>query len=302
MKKRKSYIALLLSIVAPGLGHIYCGKPLKGFILLGFAYIYFPVVLLMEMAGEKGPCYFITLMAAILFASLVMIYAIGDAFFLSRRQKENINPGQFNQPWVSALIIVACLAATWLFPINIRNNHVQAFRIPASSMIPNLLIGDYLFVDKALYKKRSPRRGEIVVFIYPEDRQKYFIKRVIGLPGDRIEIRGPAVILNGVPLVLGPETQSEFKGNKGIINGAVASETVDDITYSILLAKSERSDQRLGPVTVPEGHCFVMGDNRFNSHDSRHFGPVPLEDVVGRADFIYIPERSWSRFGRIQHE
>lgn len=300
MKKRKSYIALLLSIVAPGLGHIYCGKPVKGLILLGFVYIYFPFVLLMGMAGEKGPCYFIALMAAILFSSLVMIYAIGDAFFLARREKENVNPGRLNQPWVYALVIAASLAATWLFPMNIRNDHVQAFRIPAGSMIPNLLIGDYLFADKALYKKRSPRRGEIVIFIYPKDRQKYFIKRVIGLPGDRIEIRGQEVILNGLPLALGPKTQAEFKGNKGIIKGAVASETLGDITYPILLVGSKRSDQRDGPFTVPNGHCFVMGDNRFSSHDSRHFGPVPMEDVIGRADFIYFPERSWSRFGKIK--
>ncbi len=302
MKKRKSFITPLLSIVAPGLGHIHCGKPVKGLILFGFVHIYFPIVLLMGMTGEKGPCYYITLMAAFLFSSLVMVYAIGDAFFLAKRKKENVNPGRLNQPWVYALIIAVSLAATWLFPMNIRNSHVQAFRIPAGSMLPNLLIGDYLFADKALYKKRSPRRGEIVVFIYPEDRHKYFIKRVIGLPGDRIEIRGQEVILNGIPLALGPKTQAEFKGNKGIINGAVASETLGDMTYPILLVESKRSDRRDGSFTVPDGCCFVMGDNRFNSHDSRYFGPVPLKDVIGRADFIYFPERSWTRFGKIKPE
>jgi len=299
MKKRKSYVALLLSILAPGLGHIYCGKPVKGLLLLGFVYSYFPLVLLMGLAGEKSSCYYITLMAAILFSSLVMVYAIGDAFFLARRKMETNNPGRRNQPWVYALVIAAGLAATWFFPMKIRNEHVQAFRIPASSMIPNLLIGDYLFADKALYKKRSPQHGEIVIFIYPKDRQKYFIKRVIGLPGDRIEIRGPEVILNGLPLPLGPQTQAEFQGNKGTIKGAVTSETLGEITYPILLVESKRSDQHGGPFTVPEGHCFVMGDNRLGSHDSRQFGPVPLEDVIGRADFIYFPERSWSRFGKI---
>ncbi|WP_419662388.1 LepB: predicted signal peptidase I [Desulfosarcina variabilis str. Montpellier] len=299
MKKRKTYIAPLLSIAAPGLGHIYCGKPVKGLILFGLVHIYFPIVLLMGMTGEKGLCYYITLMAAVLFTSLVMVYAIGDAFLLARRKKENVIPGRLNQPWVYALVIAAGVAATWLFPMNIRNNHVQAFRIPASSMIPNLLIGDYLFADKSLYKKRSPRRGEIVVFIYPKDRHKYFIKRVIGLPGDRIEIRGQEVILNGIPLALGPETQAEFKGNQGIIKGTVASETLGDITYPILLVKTKRSDRHGGPFTVPDGCCFVMGDNRVNSRDSRHFGPVPLGDVIGRADFIYFPERSWTRFGRL---
>lgn len=298
MRKRKPYIALLLSIVAPGLGHIYCGKLMKGFILLGLIYIYFPIVLLMGMAGEKSSIYYVILMASIIFSSLVMIYTIIDAFFLAKREKY-INPGQANRPWVYAIIMAVAMIATWLFPLNIRNNHVQAFKIPASSMIPNLLIGDYLFADKAIYKKRMPRRGEIVIFLYPRDRQKYFIKRVIGLPGDRIEIRGQEFIINGRPLNPVPQVYAEFNGNKGKIKGFVASEVIDNINYSTFLIESKRPAQREGTFTVPDGHCFVMGDNRFNSHDSRHFGSILLKDIIGRADFIYFPAQKWSRFGKI---
>jgi signal peptidase I len=299
MKDRKPYIALLMSILAPGLGHIYYGKVVKGILLLGFAHIYFPLVIIMGIASEKGPYYFFILMAAFIFSSLIMLYAIGDTVFLIRRKMKHVNPGKLNRPWVYVLIIIISLTASWLFPMNIRNYHVQAFRIPAGSMIPSLLIGDYVFADKAVYKERLPRRGEIVVFIPPKDHKKYFIKRVIGLPGDLIEIRGEDVILNGTPLAIGLETNAEFQGNKEIIKGNVVSESLDDISYHILLVESKQTNQHQGPFTVPQGHCFVMGDNRYNSHDSRHFGPVAFQNVIGRVNFIYCPARSWSRFGKI---
>lgn len=300
MKKRKPYLALLLSILAPGLGQIYCGKPVKGIIMFGLVNIYFPLSFLLGTMGEKGPWFYIPLMGAILFSALVMVYAIGDAFFLARRVKNDFIPGRLNRPCVYLLAISAGLAAAWLFPYTVREYSFHAFKIPAGSMIPNALIGDYLLADKSVYKKREPRRGEIVIFIYPKDREKYFIKRVIGLPGDRIEIRGPDVILNGRPLAHGPEREAEFNGNKGTIKGRVVQETLGGTTYPILLTKSKRSDRSTGPVTVPDGHCFVMGDNRFNSYDSRFFGPVPLEDVIGKAGFIYFPAESWSRFGNIR--
>ncbi|MBM9616933.1 signal peptidase I [Desulfobulbus rhabdoformis] len=299
MKKRKPYIALLFSILTPGLGHIYCGRPLKGLLLFGCTVVYFPLAWLIEMAGARGTSFYIAFMAVLLFSALAMLYAIGDAFFLAKRKREEMRAGPFNRSWVYILIILAGLTTSWAFPLNIKSNLVQAFRIPSSAMTPSVLIDDYLFADKALYKKRLPRYGEIVVFIYPEDRQKYFIKRVIGLPGDRIEVRGDEVIVNGHPLAHVLKTQATFNGAKGPIKGAVVEETLADRTYSILLTKSKQSNKHMGPFIVPANHCFVLGDNRNNSLDSRHFGPVPLVDVLARADFIYLPAGKWSRFGKI---
>ena len=299
MGKRKPYLALLLSILTPGLGHIYCRKPLKGILLYCCATLYFPFVFLMGIVPEKGTFYYCSFLAVVLFSAMVMLYAIVDVFFLARRQPDGMHPGQLNRLWVYSLILLVGLATAYGFPVIIKSKHVQAFKIPSSAMLPNVLIGDYLFSDKALYKKRLPRRGEIVVFIYPKDRRKYFIKRVIGLPGDQVEVRGEEVILNGRSLVHGPKSMAEFNGTKGRIKGVVVTETLGNSTYSILFTESQKSKDHSGPFLVPEGHCFVLGDNRFNSFDSRNFGTIPLDDVLARADFIYLPAGSWSHFGKI---
>ena len=174
----------------------------------------------------------------------------------------------------------------------IRTFVIQAYKIPSGSMKPTLLIGDHILVSKFNYGIRlplvrstlipvgTPKRGDIVVFIYPEDRSKDFIKRLIGLPGDVIEIRNKNILLNGLPW---SDTRGVYVDNL-IIPGAV------------------QPRDNFGPVTVPEGSLFVMGDNRDESYDSRFWGFVPMKDVLGKALIIYW---SWNqenhgvRLGRI---
>lgn len=135
----------------------------------------------------------------------------------------------------------------------------QSFLVQGSSMEPSLYDGERLLVDKVTYRFREPRRGEVVVFGYPKDPRRKFIKRVIGLPGDVIEIRDRTLHVNGVPVV------------EDYIRGPMY--------------------QPFGPYTVPEGTVWVLGDNRNNSEDSRFadVGPVPFERLVGRALFVYWP-------------
>lgn len=161
----------------------------------------------------------------------------------------------------------------------IRAFFVQAYKIPSSSMEPTLLVGDHILVIKCLYGIRipfigkqlvefsEPKRGEIVVFVYPRDPKKDFIKRVIGLPGERVEIRDKKVFINGQPL--------------------------DDPWGVWERGEAPRTD--FGPVRVPEGHYFVMGDNRDNSMDSRYWGFVPRDNLIGRAFIIYW---SWNSNGK----
>jgi signal peptidase I len=134
---------------------------------------------------------------------------------------------------------------------------LQAFYIPAGSMEPSLQIGDHLLVNKTA---RNPQRGEMVVFRYPLDQKQTFIKRVIGLPGDRIRIESKQVVRNGERLV---EDYAQF------------TSTTDAVR------------DNLGEVTVPANTLFVMGDNRDNSIDSRAFGFVPQTNVVGRPWMVY---------------
>jgi signal peptidase I len=170
-------------------------------------------------------------------------------------------------------IVMALLLALF-----IRTFIVQAFKIPSGSMIPTLLIGDHILVNKLAYGIRipfaedyavefqRPKRGDVVVFIFPEDRSKDFIKRVIAVGGETVEIRAKKVYVNSKPI---EDPHAHFEGNE--FPGAGALTNQDDY----------------GPKIVPENHVFVMGDNRDRSHDSRFWGHVNLDDVRGKAFLIY---------------
>jgi len=164
-------------------------------------------------------------------------------------------------------------------------------------MVPTLLVGDHILVSKFIYGVKipllrrtiipvsEPKRGEIVVFIYPNDRSKDFIKRVIGVAGDKIEIRNKKIFINDQP----------FQDSYGIFSD------------SLILPKSMQPRDNFGPVTVPEKSIFVMGDNRDESLDSRFWGFVNLKDVEGKAFIIYWSwnrdenNLRWQRVGKLLH-
>jgi len=174
--------------------------------------------------------------------------------------------------YAQAILIALVLA---LF---IRTFVVQAFKIPSGSMIKTLLIGDHILVNKLAYgvknpvtrtvwiKSGPPERGDVIVFIYPVDRKKDFIKRVIGVPGDTVQIINKKVFVNGKP----------FKEPPGVQH-----------TDPHIIPGSVQPRDNFGPVTVPDEMLFVMGDNRDQSYDSRFWGFVPLKDVKGKAFIIY---------------
>ena len=188
--------------------------------------------------------------------------------------------------YVEAIILAVVIA---LF---IRTFVIQAYKIPSGSMKPTLQIGDHILVSKFNYGIKlpflrttlipvgTPQRGDIVVFIYPEDRSKDFIKRLIGVPGDTIEIRNKKILLNGLP----------YNDKHGVY--------VDNL----LIPGAVQPRDNFGPVTVPEGSLFVMGDNRDESYDSRFWGFVSKKDVLGKALIIYWSwnqEEHWVRWSRI---
>jgi len=177
----------------------------------------------------------------------------------------------------------------------IRTFIVQAFKIPSGSMLPTLQVGDWLLVNKFIYGVKipllrstlipikNPERGDIVVFIYPMDRSIDFIKRVIGVAGDTIEIKDKKIFINGSP----------FEDPYGVF------------TDNLVIPPSVQPRDNFGPVTVPDDHIFVMGDNRDSSYDSRFWGFVNCRDVLGKAFVIYWSwngdENSvrWNRLAKI---
>ena len=185
--------------------------------------------------------------------------------------------------WGEAIVIAILLA---LF---IRTFVIQAFRIPSGSMEPTLLVGDHIFVNKFIYgikipflRKtlipiKDPERGDIIVFIYPKTKDKDYIKRVIGLPGEDIEINGKDIYIDGI---LFNDPYGEYRNT--LENG---HNSFKDCAYC--------------SVTVPDGHYFVMGDNRGNSQDSRYWGFVPADFIKGKAFIIYWSWPHWKRFLRL---
>jgi signal peptidase I len=169
----------------------------------------------------------------------------------------------------------------------IRTFAVQAYKIPSGSMIPTLLVGDYILVNRLAYGLRIPyykyifrwgevKRGDVIVFVFPEDPSKDFIKRVIALPGETIEIKRKKIYIDG----------REIEDKWGFFSDNYFGSPRDDF----------------GPFQVPPEHVFVMGDNRDESNDSRFWGPVNIQNIKGKAFVIYFSWDSYEksvRFSRV---
>ena len=195
------------------------------------------------------------------------------------------------QEYIEAIIIAILIALV------IKTFVVQAFKIPSRSMVPTLLVGDQILVNKFIYGVKipylrkmiipvtNPEKGDIVVFIYPNDRSKDFIKRVIGIAGDKIEIRNKKIFING----------KEYSDSYGVYS--------DNLIYPAAIQPRDN----FGPVTVPKDSLFVMGDNRDESSDSRYWGFVDIKDVEGKAFIIYWSwnhedtNLRWRRLGSLLH-
>ncbi|HZB83275.1 MAG TPA: signal peptidase I [Rubrobacteraceae bacterium] len=155
-------------------------------------------------------------------------------------------------------LIILVITFALVFGV-VRPFVMEAFYIPSESMVPTFEVGDRVFVNKFIYRFREPKQGEIVVFKSIEGEQEDLIKRVVGVPGDTITLSNGMLLVNGVAK------------DEPYVNHQLPDPS------------------SFGPITVPEGKVFVMGDNRANSRDSRFFGPLPIQDVEGEAFVIFWP-------------
>jgi len=197
----------------------------------------------------------------------------------------------------------------------LRSFLVEPFRIPSGSMMPTLLVGDFILVNKFDYGIRlpvlntkiidigEPKRGDVVVFRYPKDPSVDYIKRVVGLPGDRIGYYNKILHINGKPIAQVPAGVYVGKGSGVSMSGAgERQEQLGDVQHQILVMP--RTPGLEGEFVVPENEYFVMGDNRDNSNDSRYWGTVPEENLVGKAFRVWMNWDSanggieWDRIGR----
>ncbi len=193
-----------------------------------------------------------------------------------------------------------------LIVLILRSFLVEPFRIPSGSMMPTLYSGDFILVNKFSYGIRlplfnnkvidigSPERGDVFVFRYPQDPSIDYIKRVVGLPGDLIGYYGKTLYVNGKPMQQKPLGVFMGTGAGTSMTGADQYvEQLDGVNHDILV-RSNAPSLFQGEVRVPEGHYFAMGDNRDNSNDSRVWGFVPEDNLVGKAFMIWM---SWNSTG-----
>jgi signal peptidase I len=197
---------------------------------------------------------------------------------------------------------VQSLLGTVVIAVFVITFIVQAFQIPSESMMDTLLVGDYLLVNKLCYGERGAdnslvpyqkiARGDIIVFHYPVDPKQHFVKRVIGIPGDKLRLVNKQVLINGVPLnepyvkfLFPPDNM--FRDNFPRLDAPITLGL--EGKWWLEMRKLVED----GQLIVPDGHYFVMGDNRDDSEDSRYWGFVPRENIIGRPLLIYWSVRTW---------
>ena len=256
----------------------------------------------------------ILFLALVVTGSIILLFRIftkrGDELVLAEGEEE----GAKRQPII--LEYARALFPVILIVFVLRSFIVEPFRIPSGSMLPNLHIGDFILVNKFKYGVRlpivnikilpvsSPDRGDVMVFRYPVNPKLNFIKRVVGLPGDKLSYVDKKLAVNGVEIRL--EDDGEFVFPQKKMKGRTAAQFIEHIDQEShrILIDSASGSRNLNEVTVPEGHYFVMGDNRDHSNDSRFWRFVPENHVVGEAFFIWFSWKStagggveWSRIG-----
>jgi signal peptidase I len=301
--ERKPLVAMAGSLIMPGLGQVYNGELSKGLSLfLLFAFV-LPVF---SFAAVRGPSSWLfgCVLIAVISGLAIYFYCVRDAYVAARRIGVGYRPLPFNQPhFYLGLLFFGYFFVLGQLSDYVKRDLIQAFKIPslAKSMEPSILPGDQFFADKRINSPgtQKVRRGDAAVFIYPNDRTTIYVKRVIGLPGDQIEIHNDDVLVNGTS-IRGEEVENlGSRELNAMLPDHVAYREHGDKEDYIVLWKRNRPTPSL-KFSVPNGQVFVLGDNRDESSDSRHFGPVSLNDIIGKARQVYFSRGPQGiRLGRI---
>ncbi|MFN7751787.1 MAG: signal peptidase I [Pseudomonadota bacterium] len=258
---------------------------------------------------------------------LVLLLFTGAIWLLDRWVLARRRPEAEPEPWwveypksFFPVILVVFVLRSFLF---------EPFKIPSGSMIPTLLVGDFILVNKYTYGIRlpvinrkvmdvgSPQRGDVMVFRYPDDPSLDYIKRVVGVPGDRVSYRDKRLAVNGQPVPLTPVGSYSYVDNLSFVNAERFTEKLGERPHDILVQPGlpgvnvgvqafplrENCEYNDGgfTCTVPAGHYFTMGDNRDASADSRYWGFVPERNIVGKAVMIWWNFDALSRIGTRIH-
>jgi len=275
-KPRKWWVAGLLSLCEPGLGQIYNGQARKGLIFFAVSFLWMP--LLIFCVNSNKIQLFIVLF--VIFAVFYYIAVIADAIYSGHKLKINYILKKYNKTIVYIGAVIFVFVINTVISSYIKSNYIQAYKIPSKSNEPTLLVGDHILADQSL-AARDPGHGDFIIFEYPPDPEKDFIKRVIAIGSDVVEIQDKVLLINNM----------------------VINENYVIHSESRILSVGIASRDNFGPVTVPENSYFVMGDNRDNSYDSRFWGFVEKSKIKGIVKNIYwswdneLFKVRWNRIG-----
>lgn len=280
LKPKEPLLAVMFGVILTGLGQIYAGKIKRGIFLFFIPLVVSIPFILYSFNLIFNPNTTFNFLSLLLLILLVIIgfayeiFVIIDSYRCAKEYNIRNNLSRNITSDKRGLLIAGIIFLIIFNPYKvittgyIRNNLVQAFKIPTRTMKPTLMEGDLILVDKAIYKKSEPKRGDVIVFIYPEDTKKKFVMRLVGLPGETVEIKNGEVLINGI-ILSEPSFTNKYYYNRG--------------NY----AKEGQ------PIKIPADSYFVLGDNSSLSKDSRYWGFVPKKYLIGKVNKIYYPfERS----------
>jgi len=292
-KKRKWWLAVTLSFFMPGLGQIYCGKFARG---IGFflACLTYESVIMILLAFLSSP-YVIVIPSLLTAGYVIPIFGMIDSFLLAKRAGTDYELKAYNRWYVYPLLVAIAVLVAIGTALAFRSTVMGAFKTIMNSNYPTLIPQDRVLVKKLVYIRDEPERGDMVVFRSLDDKLPY-AKRVVAIARDAVEMKDDELYVNGQKLMrkyVRPETSPVFIFEDSAdplpeLEGDIWLETNGKAQYEIFSSDASPKKQRnIEKVEVPENHVFVLGDNRSFSLDSRHFGPIPVERIIGRADYIY---------------
>jgi signal peptidase I len=289
LQPRKPWLAALMSLVLPGFGQLYNGEINKAiWTFVAFSFVIIPLGAIVAM---YLPDYWLVfgLVAATIAAIGIWLWAITDAWH-NAKKLSHYEPKlwQISGTYLAAIIVCGLIVLPLTYTY-VRGHLIEPFYIPSGSMAPSVLTGDYVIADKRYNCpncKHAVKRGDIAIFTYPNDRTFHYVKRIVALPGDEITIKGKSITINGKALNTS-EGIEQWEGRKWAV-----------------LWDEKRSDAVAEfKLIIQPGQVFVLGDNRDSTKDSRAFGTVPLQDVIGRVRQVWFSKSAegirWQRIGKV---